>query len=290
MPFRNKSVTFAGSKKRAFRLKIKIQKVLLWLLPVIFLVSSCSPYQRVFKHGSFQEKFDMGVHYFNEGDYFKSSSLFEQVIPAFRGTTKAEMTLYYYAMCHYEMGDFVMAAYYFENFVKTYPTSDSSAVCLFMTAKCYFLDSPVYSLDQTNTYKAIQQIELFIRKFPRSTRVEECNVLLDQLRLKLETKSFETARLYLNMEQYKSATTEFQNLLKDFPDTRYREEVLFLVVKCAYDYAANSIPAKKMERMRMAVDAFHNYEKSFPAGEYLGPAKNYFESAVKNIEKLSSIN
>ena len=61
---------------------------------------------------------------------------------------------------------------------------------------------------------------------------------------KLETKSFEQARLYFNMEDYKAAVTAFRNLLNDFPSTSFRENSLFLIVKSEFLLAENSIDEK----------------------------------------------
>ena len=43
----------------------------------------------------------------------------------------------------------------------------------------YYLDSPDFTLDQDNTYKAIESLQLFINMYPKSERVSECNQLID---------------------------------------------------------------------------------------------------------------
>ena len=228
--------------------------------------------------------------YYEKQDYFRASSLLEELLPIFRGTQKAEKVLYYYAFSQYHMGEYLMAAYYFENFVKTYPNSVYAEECLYLTAECYFNDSPVYSLDQTNTYKAINQIELFVSRYSQSTRITGCNDMLDKLRVKLETKAFETARLYYNMEDFKASTYEFRNLLKDFPDTKYREEATFFILKANYNYANNSILQKKGDRLRSAIEAYNQYVDAYPSGKYLKDAQEIFDKSLKQIEKLPKSN
>src|SRR5437016_641334 len=81
-----------------------------------------------------------------------------------------------------------------------------------------------YAMDQTSKVKAINETQLYIDQHPRSTRIEECNKLIDQLRLKMEMKDFENAKLYYHMDEYKAAVTAFKNLLRDYPSTKFREE------------------------------------------------------------------
>ena len=78
-----------------------------------------------------------------------------------------------------------------------------------MTAYCYYLDSPDLTLDQASTYKAIENLQLFINLYPKSERVNECNQLIDKLRNKLETKSFLNAKLYFKIGDYKAAIFAF---------------------------------------------------------------------------------
>lgn len=266
-----------------------ISKIIL-ISAIVLSFFSCSEYQKVLKSTNYDTKFEMGVKYFDKKDYFRASSLFEELLPIFKGTRKAEKVLYYYAYCQYHMGDYMMSAYYFESFVRTYSNSEFAEECLYMSAESYSFDSPVYSLDQSNTYKAISQIELFVSRYPQSARIKGCNELLDKLRIKLETKAFEQAKLYYNTEEYKASTWEFRNLLKDFPDTKYREEAYLFILKSNYNYASNSILEKKKERFQLTVESYNQYVDAFPSGKYLKEAQGIFESTVKQIEKVSRTN
>ena len=58
-----------------------------------------------------------------------------------------------------------MAAFYFKNFVRTYPTSKYAEESMFTAAYCYYLNSPAFSLDQSSTYKAIDELQLFANRY-----------------------------------------------------------------------------------------------------------------------------
>lgn len=273
--------------KNSYLRSLIMKRIHLFLLFLAFLlVVSCSKYQRLLKSSNYEKKYEAAVKYYEKQDYFRASTLLEELIPIFKGTKKSEKVYYYYAASQYGMGEYLMAAYHFENFIRTFPSSDSAEVCQYKIAYCYYLDSPVYSLDQTNTFKAITQIEIFINKYPKSLLVKDCNGLIDVLRDKLERKAYENATLYFNMEDFKASFTEFRNLLKDFPDSKYREEAFFMVFKASYQYAYYSIEEKKYDRFQASIEAFHSYMDLFPSGKYVKDAVPLFDHAVKQLEKL----
>jgi outer membrane protein assembly factor BamD len=152
-----------------------------------------------------------------------------------------------------------------------------------MSAYCKYLESPKYSLDQTSTLEAINELQLFLDIFPNSERISECNKLIDELRGKLAKKEFEIAKMYLKMEEYLAAITTFDNLLKDFPDTAYKEESLFDLAKAHYYYALKSVETKKKERFQSAVEACDALIASYPESGYIKQATVYYKNAKKQL-------
>ncbi len=192
-----------------------------WVITLLLLVLvSCSKYNRLLKSTDFELKYQKAIEYYDEGDYNKALPLLEELLTLYKGTDKAEKVYYYYCWCNYSLSDFILAGYHFGNFAKTFPSSNKAEECYYMTAYCFYLDSPDYSLDQTNTYKAMQQLQLFVNRYPESDSLPRCNELLDNLRDKLEKKSYETSKLYFNIGEYKAAITALKNTITDYPDSR----------------------------------------------------------------------
>lgn len=229
---------------------------------------ACSKYQKALKSSDNEKKYEMAMAYYEKGDYLRALQLFDQLIPVVRGTDKAEKLYYAYAHCYYYQEDYILASYYFKQFVKNFPLSEYAEECYFKSAYCMYLDSPRYSLDQTNTYDALKELQLFINMYPNSERIEECNKLIDDLRFKLQKKAFEIAKLYYKMEDYIAAITAFENILKDYPDTDYKEDILYYVILSYYHYADLSIESKKKERYQAAIDSFEKFNTFFPDSDY----------------------
>jgi len=231
-------------------------------------------------------KYEAAMKYYDKKKYYQALQLFEELISVFKGTARAEQTYYYYCKSYYATGEYQTAAYHLDNFTKTFPNSEHAEECQYLNAYCYYLDSPVYSLDQTSTTDAIKQFQLFVNKYPKSPRVEECNRLIDLLRLKLETKAFMNAKLYYKMEEYKSATIAFANVIKDFPNTQFKEECMFLAIKSSYKYAENSIESKKNKRYKDTIEQYYKLVDAFPESKYLRESESIFQDSKKEVEKL----
>lgn len=253
-------------------------KKLFWLLilPLIFI--SCSRFQRLQKSTDNEAKYNAAVKYYEKKDYYHALQLFEELVSVYRGTTKAEMSYYYYAYCTYYVDDYISAAYHFSTFTQSYPNSQYAEEMQYMFAYCYYIDSPVATLDQTSTLMAIEKFQLFINKYPSSSRVAEANQRIDELRLKLETKQFMNAKQYYRTENYKAAVTAFELLKKDYPSGTFDEEASFLIFKSEYEYARQSVEAKKGERYREAREYYLEFIDKFPQSRYLREAEKLYES------------
>ncbi len=260
-------------------------RIIFLFLSFALVFSSCSNYNKLLKSSDYNKKYEAAMKYYDNKEYSKALALLEELVSVYRGTNKAEKIMYYYAYATYSMGDYLLAGYHFENFVKTFPASDKSEECSFMYAYCYYLESPRYSLDQTDTKNAIKELQLFINKYPESTRKEECNNLITKLRQKLERKNYEIAKQYYFLYDYKAAIVSFENLMKEFPDTKYREELMFLIIKSNYLYASKSIDKKKIERLKSTVEAYNKFISYYPeSSKYNKEAEGYYSDAKKQLE------
>ena len=239
-------------------------KLTLFAVILALLVSSCSEYQKILSGSDYDLKYEKAMEYYDDEDYIRSQSLFEELISVYKGTEQAEEVYYRYAYTYYHQRDYLMAGYYFRNFVATFPTSKYADECAYMNAYCHYEDSPDPNLDQTNTVKAIDELQIYINRHPSSPRVEECNRLIDELNDKLVLKSFNSAKLYYDLKEYKASITALNNSLQSYPDTRFREELLYLILRSSYELAQNSIPSKVRERYEQTTEAYYKLIDEYP--------------------------
>ncbi len=250
------------------------------------LVSCKNSYQRLLKSGDYQLKYTKAIAFYTDKKYDKAAPLLEELMAVYRGTEKAEQVYYYYAYNEYKQTNYLLASYHFKTYCSTFPKSERLEEMSFMYAYCLYKESPEYSLDQSSTLKAVEALQLFANKFPASTRLKECNELVDKLRDKLEKKAYESAMLFYQMDDYRAAAVALQNALKEYPDIDDREYLEFLVVESYYNFALNSIPEKQLERYEKALDSYKYFSENFSKSQYLKEAKKYSEKSKKEINRL----
>ncbi|MBK8443529.1 MAG: outer membrane protein assembly factor BamD [Sphingobacteriales bacterium] len=251
---------------------------------------SCSSYQKLLKSQDYELKFSKAKEYYNKGDYNKAVPLFEELIGVYKGTKNVEDLYYFYPYCYYAQGDYILAAFYFKNFIDNYPRSERAEDARFMIAYCNYKLSPDVNLEQENTIKAIEAFQNFANAYPESSRITECNQLLDELRAKLENKSYQSAYLYYKMRDYKAAINAFNNLLRDFPETQRREKIEYLIVKSYYLLAEKSIPSKQEERYQKTTSTYMEFLEHFPQSSYLREAEKMYQDALLALDRIAKQN
>ena len=152
-----------------------------------------------------------------------------------------------------------------------------------MSAKCYYLDTPPSYYDQTNTFNAISQLELFISDYPNSSNVIEAQNLISKLYLILEKKEFNIAKSYYKTGKYNSAIYAFNNFIENYPNSKSLEDVFYCQTKSYFELAKNSIEEKKSKRVKDAIFACDNFLLSFDLGQYNEEVKAVYQQ-LKEIE------
>ncbi|WPR70607.1 outer membrane protein assembly factor BamD [Flavobacterium sp. NG2] len=231
-------------------------KKLVSLLFLVLFFSSCNEYQKALKNEDIGVKYDMGTKLYEEGKYSKAIRLFEQIATSYRGKPQAQKLFYMFSQSYYKTNQFYLAGYQFESFVSSYPKSEKVEEAAFLGAKSYSKLSPVYSLDQTDTYKGIEKLQNFIDTYPNSTYMAEANELVRKLSQKIEKKVYENAKGYNTISDYKSALVAFDLFINDYPGTPYKEDALFYKFDSAYKLGINSVSDKMEERLLVAKKAY----------------------------------
>jgi len=240
----------------------------------------------VLKSSDLDYKFETAKKYYDDEQYYKALPIFDELNTLYRGTAKAEEVYYYLAYTHYGLSENLVAGYHFRNFALTFPSSKHTEEMVYMNAYCYYLESPSYSLDVSNTLQAINELQYFIDRYPSSDKVSQSNKLIDELRNKLELKAYHIAKLYYDTEDYKSAIVSLKNVLIDYPDTDFSEEIHFLILDANHLLATNSVSSKQKERWGATISAFHQFVDKFENSEKINDAESIYNNANKQLEKL----
>ena len=249
-------------------------------------MSSCNDFNRMVKSTDNEMKYEVAMDFYERGDYNRALQLFDLLQASFRNTPRGENITYKTAQCYYYQKDYEIAGYYFNRFTQAYSFSKNAEKAAFMSAYCSYLLSPEMGLDQTNTISAINQLKNFTERYPQSDSLARAQQLMDDLNEKLEEKDYNICRLYYRMENYSAAITSFENLLKKYPNTKRREEVLLNMAMTYFDYAENSVAEKQRERYESCIEQCNTLSYLYPESSYINDVKNVAAKARKKLENL----
>lgn len=260
---------------------MKKVRISIYLLLVGLLFAECSGFEKVLKSKDYNFKYKKALEYYKKGDHYRYTTILEQLVPIYAGTQRADTIQFYFAMGNYKQGDYILAGHYFDTFRKTYPRSVFTEEAEYMYAYCFYESSPRPELDQENTQAAIIAFSEFISRYPRTEKRSDVGKILNELKEKLIEKSYLSSKLYFNISEYKAAILALKNSVKEFPESKHREEQLFLVVKSSYLLADNSVPEKQKERFQATIDEYYTFAGEFPQSEYIKEAKVMYEASMK---------
>ncbi len=268
-----------------------------YIILVSIVITSCSEYQKALKSDDVAVKYQTAIDMHEKGKYNKASALFEQLVPAMRGKPNAERFFYFFAKNYYELGNkmspyYVTANYELEKFVSSYPKSEKREEAAFLAAKCMYLLSPKYTLDQHDTEKAIDKLQGFIDSYPKSEFLSEANQHVKELREKLELKAFENAKQYNTIAEwardFRAPIKALDNFIADYPGTPYKEDALFYKYEALYKYALNSVENKKQERLLNAKAAYDALVKFNNESKFKKEADKMLETVEKELTQYSN--
>ena len=166
------------------------------------------------------------------------------------------------------MRDYISSAYHFKNFSLKFPLSYKNEEMEYMSTYCQYLQSPRHTLDQKNTYEAINSLQKFSSDYPSSDSMIRVNELVINLNNKLQKKDFEIVKLYYQTGKFPSAIYAVDEFLNRFPETSHVEELNFIQIKSYYELGKNSIAEKREQRIKDAIFACNNFLLAFPEGNY----------------------
>lgn len=236
----------------------------LYLFLTLLIFSTGCEYQQIVKKGSNADKLAYADKMYEKGTYIKALPLYEELLGVYNRRQDGERIYFRYAMCHYQMADYTVAAYHFKMFGETFVTSSKLEDAAYYYAICQVSKTLPYYLDQSQTKQAMEQLQLFINRFPDSKYVEDCNKRMDDLRRDLQLKSYKAAMAYYHRGLYNAAVVSFKNTLISYPDIEEKPEMEFLIVESSYLYAQKSILSKQVERYADAITESKNYLKDHP--------------------------
>ncbi len=260
-----------------------MRKQILFAFVVISVVfSSCaSQYEKIMNSNDTDKKYQLALQYFKEKRYKRAIELFDNLNLAVQGTPQEDTVAFYHGLSTFNWKDYQSAETILAKFIEVYPRSVFAEKGAYFRVKCLYESTYRYELDPTPTRKAMAIMSEFMYNYPNSEYYAECQQMMKDLVERLERKSFESAKLYYTMQDYKASRYALKNVLKENAENQYREQILYYAAMSSYKYALNSIQERQKERYMDFVDDYYLFVSEYPESKYRAELDECFSKSEK---------
>lgn len=263
------------------------------LMLIGLVLTGCNELVKVQKSTDVMEKYSYAKKYYNIGKYSWAAALLDEVAPYLKGTTHGEQALYLQAQSHYALKNYQEAQLIFQQYYTSYPNGEYVELARFYSGYGLAQNIPDPRLDQSKTYEAMKELQLFLDYYPQHERAEEAKLLLFELQENLALKEVLSAKLYYDLgnyifNNYESCIITARNAMKAYPYSEHKEEMHYYVVASLYEIAKNSVVEKQQARLRDLRDEYYNFINEFPNGKRRKDVDKFFEYAEKNIRESAN--
>ena len=259
-----------------------------WLVSGVLLLAlffSCSRFNKIKRKGTWRDKYDAAVNYYDEGEYAKANVLLEDILLFLGGSEVGEKGYFYYASSFFHIRRYILSAYYYKEFYETYPRSRHVEEAVFMYGKSLYRSTYPYYYDQGDTYKAIGAIQDFIERYSGSDFRSEAQSMIEEMQERLAKKSFETAFQYYKVGYYRAAVLAFEDFHKTFSSSSYVEESWKWLIISLYEIAERTIPARQKHRYKEVIGYYERYVRRYDSGSaYYAELRAVYEKCLRYIE------
>lgn len=263
-------------------------KKLLILSGAVLMLSACGEYYKAQKTVDVAERYSYAKKYYNEKRYGRVILLMEDILPSLSGSSEGPQSTYIMAESYMEKERYSEAAQYFRTYYTSYPKGAQVEEARYYSGLCLYKASPEPRLEQSATYAAIQELQLYLDYYPEGKYREEVERMLFELQDKLAEKELLASKLYYNLglylgNNYQSSVIVARNAIKDYPYSKHREELTFMLLKAKAEEAVMSVVEKQQTRLREALDYYYAYVNEYPEGRYLKEAQRIQEKLNKLV-------
>ncbi len=241
----------------------RIFAIVIALSALLLIVSGCGG-SKSLATMSAHEFYDLGMHKYDKGHYYKAIDYFQSVVFNYPGESIVDTAQYYLGLSYFSNKDYELADAEFNRLAINYPASAFFEQAIYMRAVSHFYSTPSnYGLDQSDLHEAIRQLEDFLTDFPESELIEDAQSHLSQARSRLARKYYESGVVYSRMRAYEAAGMYFQMVIDDYTDTEYGARASYQCAEMEF----------RLKHFDLAFQKFRDFRIVFPEHEWVKKAQ-----------------
>jgi outer membrane protein assembly factor BamD len=106
---------------------------------------------------------------------------------------------------------------------------------------------------------------------------------------KLVYKAYLSAKLYYDFGNYKASVIALNNCLNEYPESKYREDLKFMLLESKYNLAIGSVFEKREERLSSALDEYFSFVDEFPESKRKKDADKFYKVTAQRLNYKENI-
>jgi outer membrane protein assembly factor BamD len=223
-----------------------------------------------------QSYFERGQQFYAKKKWDKASESFNMALLNSPGGEIADDAQFYIGECHYQKKDYLLAISEYQQLIERYAYSSLVEDGYYKMALSYFYLAPKYQLDQENTRRALQHLQDFVDAFPDSKYLTDVEEKITTARNRLARKLYESAVLYIKLQEWPAATVYLDNMLETYYDTPLAKQARVEKAYCL-------VRMRKFEQYEEHLTALKNAEQISKAD--LARLEQSYQKELQRIRK-----
>jgi len=162
----------------------------------------------------------------NKGDYTKAAETFEEVDRQHPYSEEAKKAMLMAAFAYKKAGKLPEAVAAARRYITLHPGTKEAALAQNIIATSYYDRINRPSRDQSETKRAVAELETLVQRYPDSRYAEDAKRQLKISRDTLAASEMNVGRYYLKKRNYLAAINRFRTVVTDYQQTTHVEEAL----------------------------------------------------------------
>lgn len=176
---------------------------------------------------------------------------------------------------YFKKEEYEQAVIEYEEFIKRHPGHRETPYATYRLALSHYNLRRTVDRDPTNLREAKKWFEYFMQKYPDSEYYAEVERLYAKTRNLLAEREMYIANYYKRKKNYKACSLRYNTVVKEYPDTKYREEALYRLGESYW----------KMGEYGLAVEPLQRVLSEYPDASYSKRAKELLEKVERSLRK-----
>jgi outer membrane protein assembly factor BamD len=165
-------------------------------------------------------------------EWTKAAQRFEEVDRQHPYAQEARRAIVMSAFAYQKAGKSIEAVAAARRYIALHPGTKEAALAQHIITVCYFERINDPSRDQSETRKAVVELETLIRRYPDSQHVEDAKRRLKLARDVLAGSEMVVARYWQKQGNYLAAVNRFKTVVTEYQNTAHAEEALMRLTEC----------------------------------------------------------